>query len=862
MKIIKPMTLGLMHRPYRWQGRHRLLVITVAFFSLGGRAEFLLRDNLQWRKVMAALPQGRALDELMPKARGEVLLAGSAYAKDGLATTQQHVRLKLGSIDKRLRVIGDRRWFDGFLPWFRNVRAAPFTSMPLVWNRAFGGAGHPGNPDGVGYSRNPLAGLFSRTPLMMPNVEDADRPVRSRLHRYAPAGFGALDVSWQPRRRWVGTYGWRWRMEGCAGLAHDVDPEFFGAAPTDQRIAGYFQGGEAYRLEGMHPSLPIIEGHLPEIRSRAFVHRQGMAADAIDEVPLAFDTVWFFPDAELGVAIHRGEVDVQDSLALGVDALMVGYEHLADPPRALKHYGEVLALRTNRDTAIRHVFNDAQLTPQPNAVLRAARAQEDQQERAQREAEQAAFHAALAEDFKTSTGMDMPAAPAPVIPVVAWPSAAAMQRGDFDLGAMLDSADVVIAHAKAFAAQQQEEANAKLAGLPVSMPAADVTVDATVARADGRDRRIASLAEFSAEHAVPPATIESLHDLQRRARLAAPQATAPIAPLSPEAAAAIGQWVLLRVREGASLHGCDLAGANLRGAELSGADLRGALLEASDLSGARLDGADLSDVALTGATLDDVHGAAACLDGANLCGTRAHRAVFSGASFRSVQASDADWSQADLSGARFEQWIAPNIQLTGADLSRTALTDSVLLHAKADGSRWSNTLWRQTIALGSAFGDSEWQEAALTRSVLMESCLAGSSWRGAVLTRVQAGGGADWSRADLSHANAEHSSWRDATLNEADLSDGEFRSCDFSGTRLANAVLERTLFYRSLFMGGVLSGCHAESADFFQASCHRADFRDADLRRANFVQAACGEAHFERARLDGIRIEPGRRLRS
>jgi uncharacterized protein YjbI with pentapeptide repeats len=861
MKIIKPMTLGLMHRPYRWQGRHRLLVITVAFFQLGGRAETLLRDNLQWRKVMAALPQGRALDELMPKVRGEVLLAGSAYAKDGLATTQQDVRLKLGSLDKRLRVIGDRRWFDGFLPWFRNARAAPFTSMPLVWSRAFGSPSHPENPEGTGYSRNPFAGLFSRKPLMMPNVEDPDHPVRSRLRRYAPAGFGALDVSWRPRRRWAGTYGWRWRMEGCSGLANDINPEFFGAASCDQRIAGHFQGGEAYRLEGMHPSLPVIEGCLPEIRSRAFVHRQGTAADAIDEVPLAFDTVWFFPDAELGIVIHRGEVAVEDSLALDVDALMVGYEHLADAPRSLKHYGDVLALRTNRDTAIRHVFNEAQLTPEPNAALRAARAQEDQQERAQREAEQAAFKTALADDFKARTGMEMPAAPASALPELAAPSITAIRRGDFDLGAMLDSADSVIEHAKALAEQHQEAARAKLADLPVSASATSVTVSEALARASDRDQRIASLAEFSAEHAVPPATIESLHDLQRRARLAAPQPTAPVTPLSPEAAAAIGQWVLWRVHEGASLHGCDLAGANLRGAELSGADLRGALLESSDLSGARLDGADLSEVALTGATLDDVSGAAARLDGANLSGTRAHRAVFRGASFHSVQASDADWNQADLSGARFEQWIAPNIQLTGANLSHTALTDSVLLHAKADSSRWSNTVWQKTIALGSSFSASEWQQAALTRSVLMESSLIGSLWNGAVLSRVQAGGGADWSRADLSHIHAEHSSWRGATLKEADLSDGEFRSCDFSDARLTDAALERALFYRSLFMGGVLSGCHAESADFFQASCHRTDFRGADLRRANFVQAECGDAHFERARLDGIRIEPGRRLR-
>ena len=862
MKIIKPMTLGLMHRPYRWQGRHRLLVITVAFFQLGGRAETLLRDSLHWRKVMAALPQGRALDELMPKARGEVLLAGNAYARDGLAATQQDVRLKLDSVDKRLRVIGDRRWFDGFLPWFRNIRAAPFTSMPLVWSKAFGGPHHPGNPEGAGYSRNPFAGLFSRKPLMMPNVEDPDHPVRSCLFRYTPAGFGALDVSWQPRRRWVGTYGLRWRMDGCSGLAHDTNQEFFGAAPCDQRIAGHFQGGEAYRLEGMHPSLPVIEGHLPEIRSRAFVHRQDTAADAIDEVPLAFDTVWFFPDVELGIAIHRGEVDVEDSLALDVDALMVAYEHLGDPPRPLKHYAQVMALRSNRDTAIRHVFNEAPLTPDPNAALRAARAQEDQQERAQREAEQSAFKTTLAEEFKARTGMEMPPAPASDMPELAVPSNAAMQRGDFDLGAMLDSADAIVAHAKAMAEKHQEEAKAKLADLSVPASAASATVEEVLARASGRDPHITSLAEFSAKHAVPAATIESLHDLQRRARLAAPQPTAPVAPLSPEAAAAIGQWVLSRVREGASLHGCDLAGANLRGAELSGADLRGALLESSDLSGAKLDGADLSEVALTGATLDDVHGATACLDGANLCGTHAHHAVFRGASFRSVHASDADWSQADLSGARFEQWSAPNIQLTGANLSHTALTDSVLLHAKADGSCWSNTVWRQTIALGSAFNASEWQEAALTRSVLMESCLVGSVWSGAVLNRVQAGGGADWSRADLSHMNAEHSSWRDAMLSEANLSDGEFRSCDFSGTRLTDAVLERTLFYRSLFMGGVLSGCHAESADFFQASCHRADFRGADLRHANFMQAQCGDARFEGTRLDGIRIEPGRRLRS
>ena len=101
MKIVKPMTLSLMHRPYRWQGRDRLLVATLGFFALGGRPEALLRDNLQWRKVMSALPPGRPLDELMPKTRGEVLLAGSAYAAMNLGDFESCIDFRFNA-DKML----------------------------------------------------------------------------------------------------------------------------------------------------------------------------------------------------------------------------------------------------------------------------------------------------------------------------------------------------------------------------------------------------------------------------------------------------------------------------------------------------------------------------------------------------------------------------------------------------------------------------------------------------------------------------------------------------------------------------------------------------------------------------------------
>ena len=141
----------------------------------------------------------------------------------------------------------------------------------------------PATPMAAAYSRNPLKAFFGHNQGRMPNIEEPQHPIHRLGRRYAPAGFGALDVGVMPRRKWIGTYGRRWKAHAFPGMADDTQPEFFNAAPEDQRIVGHFQGGEAYRLEGMHPQLPVIEGFLPDFRSRAFVHRKHAAADAVEE---------------------------------------------------------------------------------------------------------------------------------------------------------------------------------------------------------------------------------------------------------------------------------------------------------------------------------------------------------------------------------------------------------------------------------------------------------------------------------------------------------------------------------------------------------------------------------------------------
>ena len=52
MKIVKPLTLGVLQQPYRWRGQHRLSIAALGFFALGRSDERFLVENLQWPRVL------------------------------------------------------------------------------------------------------------------------------------------------------------------------------------------------------------------------------------------------------------------------------------------------------------------------------------------------------------------------------------------------------------------------------------------------------------------------------------------------------------------------------------------------------------------------------------------------------------------------------------------------------------------------------------------------------------------------------------------------------------------------------------------------------------------------------------------
>jgi uncharacterized protein YjbI with pentapeptide repeats len=889
MKIIRPLTLGLLSKPYRYRGKHRLAVTAYGFFHLGGIAERrFLTENLQWPAILASLPVEQALDEVMPKRCGEVLVSGRAHSPDGQPVKEMAVRLACAGVDKTLRVVGDRSWSYGLIPWYQVSQPLPFTAMPLGYERAFGGPKHSGNPVGRGYSGNPLAGLIGANQGLLPNLEYPHSPIKRHWRRQPPAGFGPLDLRWTPRHGRGGDYDGAWLQEDFPGLARNIDWRIFNRAPEDQWLKGFFQGGEEYRLEGMHPTLPVIAGKLPNSRLRAFLQRQD-GGKPLEEVELAWDSVWFFPEHLLGVAAWHGQAEIADSDALDIHVLMGAYEDAAEP-RPLAHYRQVCQWRQDPATAAQHLFNEGQLAPARSAEEEQQLQQARQQAAAEQEQARQAQAAAVLEQVNAellAAGLEaQTAAPLPP-PLLTPPTPAEIASGDFDLSALFAQAQQVAEQAKAKADAARQDMAAQQAQLDELTPPPAASDAAAAAQAaweqalDKASRPALDLVGGAADSdpdcrqlldtwaaGSPPSTEQAaqrqqaIHDLlqakaqQRQARRAAPQSTQP--PLPATAAARLGQQIRTWVNAGICLAGRDLAGADLRGAKLSGIDLREAMLEGADLSDSDLANANLAGAVLSNAILRGTRFEGANLTDANLSHSQAAGASFKHADLSRAQAIKANWQGADLGEACLDGLLGVEAQLDRARLDAVRATGCLLPQATLAGCTAYGAKLKMLVALAADFSDADFSGAQLDSCVLLDAKLGGSRWSGARLDKVQGGGKADWSRADLSSASLNQCGCNGARFPAANFAGAQLLKCDFGNADLTAADLSGALLSGSLFYAANLSGCRAPGSDWFQALCRKSDFSGADLSHASLVQAELSEARFDRAQLQGVRLDANR----
>lgn len=871
MKIIKPLSLGLLYKTYRQSGINHLVVTALGFFPLGAAkpARFLM-EGPQWAKVMAALPAGQALDEAMPKTGSEAMVLGRACAPGNAPVRQMEVRLQVGSIDKRLAVFGDRQWRYGVLPFFGISQPAEFVHMPLDFSHAFGGAGFENNPIGRGYDGNRFAALAGANEGAMPNVEYAAQPVDCHGRHYFPAGLGPMPIDWTPRKRHAGTYDERWLREDYPGLPRDLDWRLYNQAVADQRMGSPFTGGEAYLLQGMHPQIETIQGVLPAQRVKAFALKKDSSPASLTEVGLRMDTVWFLPEQQLGVAAWRGEMQVTDSDALDIGVLMLAYEGASEAPRSLDYYAQALALRLDPETAPLHALNESQLSPSLDPVdpaLAAAEAQAVMQKRQDVLDE-------LTREFWQQSGMTPPAGyepPKAKPPLLKTPSAKALADGDMDLTDLMQSVEKLITSTRENAAEQQDALARNLAGLQAltqqpNIPSGEVPAPApetlwidVLNRADGTAAREAlaplGLAATPSQHE----DLAAAAQLKNKARHASPAPLSPAQALPPAVASLLGAQVLAWAKAGKKLAGRDLAGADLRGAGLAGLDLSGCMLELADLSGANLRGCDLRRAVLTQTRLDGACFDGANLDEANLCGSHACEASFRRASLRSVRASKAIWEQAhgsecDLSAAQLDE-----VDLCGAEFDGATLDTTILNQAKLAASSWRHASFNKCVAWKLQAREADFSGSRWQRSALIGADLSASKWTGARLVQVQ-GNDCDWRDADLSALRAERGSWTQSQLQGARLDGAFILACDMSRANLGAASLDGACLPRTLMMKARLPGASAVGADFYQALLRKADFEKADLRDASLYEAELTEVCLVDADTRGVRLDARRRL--
>lgn len=198
----------------------------------------------------------------------DIVMLGCAHAPRP-GTTRMQVGIRVGPVQKLVDVVGTRRLVkrSGVV---QVSDPEPFETMPLVYERAFGGwdrrAADPSehrcemrNPVGLGFRNRALGGDDD---VMLPNLEQPGHPFQSYGDAPPPAGFGFIAPNWQPRLAFAGTYDQAWDRTRKPLLPQDFDRRFYNSASPGLIAPGYLRGNEPVVTIGASPH-GRVAFHLP-----------------------------------------------------------------------------------------------------------------------------------------------------------------------------------------------------------------------------------------------------------------------------------------------------------------------------------------------------------------------------------------------------------------------------------------------------------------------------------------------------------------------------------------------------------------------------------------------------------------------
>jgi hypothetical protein len=254
------------------------------------------------------------------KPSSDAVLVGHAWAPGGGAAAESLVAVKVAERRKIIRVFGDRTWKRGGF-----TSPEPFESIPLVYERAYGGCHALADKNQIlAEERNPLgtgfAGKLSGSEMAgkrLPNFEDPECLLRKPGDEAPPAGLGFVAASWLPRRSFAGTYDTGWQKKRAPYLPLDFDTRFFNCACPELTFDRYLTGGEPVFVQGASRD-DVIQFTLPRCTLQIDVKIAGRV-----ETPEAhLETVLIEPDDNRLSLIWRAYIPC-DKQALKVEQVSV-----------------------------------------------------------------------------------------------------------------------------------------------------------------------------------------------------------------------------------------------------------------------------------------------------------------------------------------------------------------------------------------------------------------------------------------------------------------------------------------------------------------------------------------------------------
>lgn len=246
-------------------------------------------------------------DVVLEKPGTDCILLGHAWSP-ARPVPSLNVTFEVGPVGKTVRVFGERVWAKSLMTSMS--QPVPFESLPLVWERSFGGAdtswfdpsAHETcleNPVGRGFvSRKTKIGIEG---MLLPNIEDPAILIRSPHDRPQPAGFAPIPSHWHWRARHAGTYDENWRRCRAPLPPKDLDPRFHACAAPGLTTDRHLSGDEPVLVDNASKQ-GRLDFRLPCVRPQVTLRIGRMA----EKLALALDTVIVEPDEERLVLVWRG----------------------------------------------------------------------------------------------------------------------------------------------------------------------------------------------------------------------------------------------------------------------------------------------------------------------------------------------------------------------------------------------------------------------------------------------------------------------------------------------------------------------------------------------------------------------------